>query len=178
MSSGRLSASEMIRPWPDKRIHANAAGLQWLAALKPDPLSTKRCERYPWVCPYLAQGVPMPCHRRQQNRRASELVVLAFVNWVVTREPVGQMSLFEPGITHKQVFRHWKTGRKMEPYPKPAFYEIVCKKMALAAIRWTEKTGWLNPPDWRILPLKKEDLGWNQQMIERHNLKPCWFDTV
>lgn len=167
----------LVRPWANKSIWANAAGLQWLAALKPDPLVRKRCEGYPWVCPYIQRDEAPPCRKNQQKRRKSELVILAYVNWVVTIEAVGQMSLFEPGVTHKQVWRHWKSGRIMESYPKPVYFETVCKQMALAAIRWNETSGFWTPPDWRMIPLV-DDPTWGEQMVEQHNLKPCWFDTL
>lgn len=163
-------------------IYANEAGLKFWQQLQAnrDPHDHLRCVwDAPWQCPYARRGEGFPCTGKLNK---PDLVEIAYVNHTVAQElnttPTGQIDLFQPT---RRVWRHFRTGEEMEPYPPPAPVQHFCKEMALAFTKWLERTqGYHDVPAWRILPMTetKADQKWKDEMIEKHNLRACVFDRL
>lgn len=162
-------------------IHANEAGLKWLAELRAqpkDPHTAYRCFWADFQCPFLRRGQGTPCI--SEKGRQKELVRIGTWNWQQEKRPIGQMSLFEPRRTHKNVWVNVVTGKEQEAHPNPVFAMVSCKEMAYAHVKWLEtRHGW-NPLAWRIIPLTnfKSDIAWKEEQIAKHGLKACVFDTI
>ena len=159
-------------------ISANAAGLEWLAKLRanPDQHAKERCVfGPPWICPYAHSGQGFACLSNNNDL----IVDICYNNWTESYEPIGQMSLFAPNITHRRVRRHWKTGEELPPTSPPAAVSIFCRKMAIAFIKWLENDQGWHVPQWRILPWGRGTntfRDWSNQQILHHKMKPCSFE--
>ncbi len=165
-----------------RNIYGNEAAQQLWAQLQAqpkDPHAALRCVwDCPWQCPYARRGEGFPC---TGNLRKKDLVRVGYVNHVVVEElnttSTGQIDLFQPT---RKVWRHYKTGEEMEPYPPPAPVQHFCKEMALAFTKWLERNQGYDVPAWRIVPMTetKADLKWKDEMIEKHGLRACVFDLM
>lgn len=165
----------------ERNVYANEAGLKWLAELRArpkDPHANTRCLWADFQCPFLRAGQSEPCRQPRRNRHL--LVKIGAWYWKPEKRPIGQMSIFEPHRTHKQVWVNTRTGREQDEHPDPQLVMISCKSVALAQTKWLEtREGW-KPPAWRIIPLTdtKADLDWKESMIAKHGLRACVFDTI
>lgn len=163
-------------------VYGNQAALEYfqrLQAQPKDPHAHLRCVwDCPWQCPYLRRGEALPCTGKLRKK---ELVNIGYVQAVVTEElnvtSTGQIDLFQQ---KRKVWRHFKSGREMAPYPEPQIIQHFCKEMSLAFVKWLEcDQGW-EVPAWRILPMThtKADQEWKGEMAEKHGLRACVFDYV
>lgn len=175
----RTDDTDLLQVTP--HVYANAAGLQWLEAHKKemaaDPRRADRCEMGPlWICPFVAEGYKFPCLRPQHYHK--QLVKVGYVNWVEAQEPIGQMSLFMPTVTHRRVRRHWKSGKELPLDSEPRFVSVFCRRMVMAFIKHLEIKQGMKVPAWRIYPIKKptkEHQAWVNEHV-RSGIKPCVFE--
>lgn len=163
-------------------VYANEAGLRWLEQLRAnaDPKEHTRCFWGPaWQCPFMLKGQGMPCLHPKQHKQ--DVVGIGYIYWVEEYEPIGQMSLFAPRVTHRKVRRHYHSRRIVSDDAFPQLYQYSCRQMALAFIKWWEKNDILRPPAWRILPVggktNKAHQQWANEQIQKHGLKPCVFEN-
>lgn len=161
-------------------VYANEAGLRWLADLQAnrDPKAHTRCFwGTAWQCPFMLRGEGMPCLKPKQHKR--DVVEIGYVYWTEDYEPIGQMSLCAPRVTHRRVRRHYLKGHEISPDAQPQFYQASCRQFAVAFTKWWEKQGVLNPPAWRILPvgrMTKAHQQWADEQIKKHRMKACVFE--
>lgn len=164
----------------DRNVYANEAGLRWLEQQRAtrDPKAETRCFwGTPWQCPFMLKGQGMPCLKPKQHKR--DVVEIGYVYWVEDYEPIGQMSLFAPRVTHRRVRRHYLKGHIISPEAQPQFYQASCRQFAVAFTKWWEKQDVLKPPAWRILPvgrMTKDHQRWANEQIQRHKMKACVFE--
>ncbi|MEB2286606.1 MAG: hypothetical protein OZ934_00680 [Anaerolineae bacterium] len=140
----------------------------------------RRCRfDFPWQCPHYPD---CPCRKPHATRNRRNLAVISTSYYERVLQPVGQMSLFEPHVTHRQMWRHI-TSNELVDAPLRPFRPgpIVCKQMAVATMEWLKrKQGW-SPLAWKIRPMD-EGRGeeWAEQMAVRYAERygPCTFHLI
>jgi len=140
----------------------------------------RRCRLdYPWLCPH---DPWRPCQNPRLTRNARALAVIATSNYEPVLQPVGQMTLFEPHVTHRRVWRQRVSGQVIDSGLRPFQPAgVVCKTMAVAAMEWLRhRQGW-DPLAWQIRPLDKGHKAgeaWAARMAARYagRYRPCTFD--
>lgn len=97
-------------------------------------------------------------------------------------QPVGQMSLFEPHVTHRQMWRHISSGELVDAPLRPFRPgPIICKQMAVATMEWLKRKQNWNPLARKIRPLDK---GWGEEWAEQMAVRyaerygPCAFHLI
>lgn len=162
--------------------YANEAGLKWWAEqqAKRDPKAATRCFWGPgWQCPFMLKGEGMPCLKPKQHKK--DVVEIGFIYWVEEHEPIGQMSLFAPRVTHRLVRKHYQKGTPVSDDAQPLIYQASCRQFAVAFIKWWEKEDILRPPGWRIMPVggkstKLHDAWAGEQVKKHRTMKACIFE--
>jgi hypothetical protein len=142
----------------------------------------RRCRLdFPWQCPYYPH---CPCRKPHVARNRCDLAVISTSYYEAVLQPVGQMSLFAPHITHRQVWQHCSTREIIEAPLRPFRPALtVCKQMAVATMEWLKRDqGWA-PLYWKILPLDrsvKSGSAWSEDMATRHaeRYPPCTFHLI
>jgi len=94
------------------------------------------------------------------------------------------MSLFEPSITHHQVWKHCASGEIVDTPLRPFRPALtVCKQMAVATVEWLKRDqGWM-PLAWKIRPMdegRKAGEAWAEEMAIKHaeRYPPCTFHLL
>jgi hypothetical protein len=130
----------------------------------------RRCRwDLPWQCPHYPH---MPCRKPRATRNRRKLAVISTSYYERVLQPVGQMSLFEPHVTHRQVWKHCATDdivdAPLRPF-RPAL--TVCKQMAVATMEWLKRDQGWRPLAWQIRPLdrsRKRGEAWAEAMATKH----------
>ncbi|HML21843.1 MAG TPA: hypothetical protein PKD09_09355 [Aggregatilinea sp.] len=150
-----------------------------------DPHFRQRCIKdFPWICPlypYRPCGLWGPNKARQRR----DLVDVQVSVYRDELQPVGQMSLFQPHVTHKRVYRNPYTNEVVESPTRPfSTQATVCKEMGVAAMEFLkhhpEHFGmkpFLEADRWRLTPVKP-DAKWREEQQERYagKIKTCVFE--
>jgi hypothetical protein len=168
-------------------VHSNAAGLVTAfemlrnrAETSPEQAARerKRCALgMPWQCPH----PDFPCLRVRYRKNWKHLARIGLSDYQSRFVPVGQMSLFEPNVTHRRVWKHVSTGAIREQPEQPiSQVMVVCKQMAVATVEWLKRQQGWDPVVWKIRPLDahhKCGRQWTEMMATRYpdRLPACTF---
>jgi hypothetical protein len=142
----------------------------------------KRCRwDLPWQCPHYPH---MPCRKPRATRNRRNLAVISTSYYERVLQPVGQMSLFEPHVTHRQVWKHCTTGEIIDTPLRPFRPALtVCKQMSVATMEWLKRDQGWSPLAWKIRPLDrslKDGEAWADEMAAKHaeRYPPCTFHLL
>jgi len=135
---------------------------------------------FPWLCPHYPH---CPCRKPYAARNRRDLAVISTSYYASVLQPVGQMSLFAPHITHRQVWQHCSTDEMIEAPLRPFRPAMtVCKQMAVATMEWLKRNQGWQPLAWKIRPLdegRKTGEDWAEELAARYDGRyaPCMFHT-
>jgi hypothetical protein len=142
----------------------------------------KRCRwDLPWQCPHYPH---MPCRKPRTTQNRRNLAVISTSYYESVLQPVGQMSLFEPGVTHRRVWKHCASGEVIDAPLRPFSPALtVCKQMAVATMEWLKRDQGWTPLYWKILPLDRSAQAggaWSEEMATKHaeRYPPCTFHLL
>ncbi|HMN12861.1 MAG: hypothetical protein GX573_01855 [Chloroflexi bacterium] len=141
----------------------------------------KRCRwDLPWQCPHYPH---MPCRKPRTTQNRRNLAVISTSHYESVLQPVGQMSLFEPGVTHRRVWKHCASGEVIDAPLRPFSPALtVCKQMAVATMEWLKRDQGWRPLAWKIRPMDQTKAGeaWADEMAGRYEGKyqPCMFHLM
>ncbi|NLF76675.1 MAG: hypothetical protein GX573_13340 [Chloroflexi bacterium] len=142
----------------------------------------RRCRYdFPWQCPHYPN---CPCRKPHATRNRRKLAVISTSYYERVLQPVGQMSLFEPRLTHRQVWKHCASGEIVDAPLRPFSPALtVCKEMAVATMEWLKRTQGWKPLAWKIRPLdegRKAGETWAEEMAVKHaeRYPPCTFHLL
>lgn len=174
----------------------NEATLDWLIrrqherqTAEPEPRDA--ClQEFPWRCPtYPYQPCALRGAYKAEQRRDCAVIQVSPFEPVL--EPVGQMSLDKPHVTHRRRWRHlYIPNRVVDRSERPfVAYERVCKRMAVPALLAIQAgvRHWERPHDdkrvkWRIVPLttRKADRAWLVEQQTKHagRVPACVFERI
>lgn len=132
---------------------------------------------FDWQCPHYPA---MPCRKPHARQNKPLLAVISSSYYGPVIRPIGQMSLFEPNITHRRQWQH-VTGQIIDAPEQPFTTRvIVCKEMALIALNVLQQHE--HPIAWRVRPVNETKAGeaWAEAMAQRHagRIAPCVFQAV
>jgi len=130
----------------------------------------RRCRYdFPWQCPHYPD---CPCRKPHATQNRRNLAVISTSYYESVLQPVGQMSLFEPRITHRSVWKHGTTGEVIDIPLRPFNPALtVCKQMAVATVEWLKRDQGWKPLAWKIRPLdagRKAGEAWAEEMAIKH----------
>jgi hypothetical protein len=140
----------------------------------------RRCRLdFPWQCPHYPD---CPCRKPHATRNRRNLAVISTSSYESVLQPVGQMSLFAPHVTHRQMWKHITSGELVDAPLRPFRPgAIVCKQMSVAAMEWLKRKQNWTPLAWKICPLDEErGEEWAEQMALRYAERygPCTFHMI
>jgi len=142
----------------------------------------KRCRwDLPWQCPHYPH---MPCRKPRATQNSRNLAVISTSYYERVLQPVGQMSLFEPSVTHHQVWKHCASGEIVDTPLRPFRPALtVCKQMAVATVEWLKRDQGWKPLAWKIRPLdegRQAGEAWAEEMAAKHaeRYPPCTFHLL
>jgi len=142
----------------------------------------RRCRYdFPWQCPHYPD---CPCRKPHATQNRRNLAVISTSYYESVLQPVGQMSLFEPRITHRSVWKHGTTGEVIDIPLRPFNPALtVCKQMAVATVEWLKRDQGWKPLAWKIRPLdagRKAGEAWAVEMAIKHadRYPPCTFHLL
>lgn len=166
--AGLIAAFQLVRQTADRTANEREREL-------------KRCRwDLPWQCPHYPH---MPCRKPHATQNRRNLAVISTSYYERVLQPVGQMSLFEPNVTHRRVWKHCTTN-EIADVPLRLFNPAltVCKQMAVATMEWLKRDQGWSPLAWKIRPLDEGKTGeaWADEMATRYEGKyqPCMFHLL
>ena len=163
--AGLIAAFQLVRQTADRTANEREREL-------------KRCRwDLPWQCPHYPH---MPCRKPHATQNRRNLAVISTSYYERVLQPVGQMSLFEPNVTHRQIWKHCTTNEIVDVPLRPFNPALtVCKQMAVATMEWLKRDQGWSPLAWKIRPLDETKAGeaWADEMAARYEGKyqPCMF---
>jgi hypothetical protein len=176
------SGNDMIQITPNFRT--NAAGLEFMAKLKArQPYPDHCCE---WAMVYADTEVPCPYGKLKAcmiKTCRDKQVWLRFSPFRSELDPIGQMSLFAPAVTHRRVWVHVTTGQRIDQATRP-FIDVhpACKVYCAKLILLHERVTPSEPgTQWRVAPVHKRGAAaWLQKQQDKYagQIKSCVFDFI
>ena len=144
------------------------------------PMCAKAGDRFP--CPHRKVICSQQSLKKVANQRKCAMILGS--DYTSYLEPVGQMSIFSPTVTHR---RMWRTERIRGGYSLPPIasgtqpfvpIETACKERAVAVMEILKRCGWFGTANaWKVLPYRV-DPEWQQAQQEKYagRYRPCTFD--